>query len=230
MVEPMTLAFGAQALTSALGGIFGRQKKTGFGEKFYQSLDYLRHGQERNLQNFQQLSGGFMDQIRALSPTFSALEQRSLADLNDGARTARLEAGFQERLRTAQASRGTFRSPSAGLQESFAGLQFQEQQRQQAYNNALQFQLGAAQPFQQALFGALGGVPTQGDLGLQQFAFQNNTSAANNQSFFGGLNAGIGDLTTGLMFQKIFGSGNSNSTASPGALAGALFGAGAGQS
>jgi len=190
------------------GGITGRGKTTGFGKALERSLDANTRSLQRGAENFRNVFPDFISSFRQHSPVFGALEARALGDLNDTQRTARLENAFQTRLAQQQSTRGTFRSPSAALQSSFAGLQFQEQLRQQSFQNAMGFQTQLGQPLATGFFQA--GLPNiQGDIGFQQHALEVGQAQARNQSISNGLSQGF---NAGLGFTGLSNNGNTAPT------------------
>jgi hypothetical protein len=194
MVTPLVAGLAGSLFGGGISSIFGGGR-TGFGKALEQSFDANTNALQRGVENFNSVGPGFFAAFRRQSPVFGALEQRVLSDLDDTSRTARLESAFQSRLGSQQASRGLFRSPSAALQSSFSGLQFQEQLRQQSFQNAIGFQTQLGQPLAQGFFQS--GLPgVQADIGFQQLAFQTQQRQARNETLAGGLsggfNAGIG--------------------------------------
>jgi len=203
------------------GAAFGRGKTTGFGKALDRSLDANTRSLQRGAENFRNVFPDFISSFRQHSPVFGALEARALGDLNDTQRTARLENAFQTRLAQQQSTRGTFRSPSAALQSSFAGLQFQEQIRQQSFQNAMGFQTQLGQPLATGFFQA--GLPNiQGDIGFQQHALEVGQAQARNQSIANGLsqgfNAGLNFPTGGNSGQQVTNANGSITLPSGGTL------------
>lgn len=187
------------------GGLLGGSSGGGFHRALRRSLSASTLSLERGVQNFEDYGGRFLDAFRSASPVYGALEDRALSDMNDTTRTARLESAFQRQIGSQQAARGLYRSPSAALQSSFMGLQFQEQIRQQAFQNAMGFQQSLGQPLATGIFQA--GMPNiQGDIGFQQQAFDYGAGQAQNQSIANGLsqgfNAGIGFASRGNQNQS----------------------------
>lgn len=182
-------------LGGGFGGLFGGRKKTGFGKALNRSLFAKRASQKAAVENFEEFGGRFLDAFRSQSPVFGALESRVLGDLNDEGRTSRLEQAFQSRLMQQQSALGLGRSPTSALRTSFAGLQFSEQQRNAAFDRAMGFQQGLAQPLTTGFFNT-GLLNIDGSVGFQQQAFSTGQSAAQNQSILSGIqegfNAGIG--------------------------------------
>lgn len=183
------------------GGIFGGGKKTGFGDALNKSLFARSESLRTGVENFEKYGSRFLDSFASSSPVYGVLQQRVLEDLNDPKRTARLEGAFLSKLGSQQAQRGLYRSPSAALQSSFAGLQFQEQIRQQAFGNAMNFQSQLGQPLAAGFFQA--GLPNiQGDIGFQMLANQIGQKSAQNQSIAGGISSGF---NAGVGFSSLLG-------------------------
>lgn len=185
-------------LGGALGGLLGGSRGGGFNTALRRSIQAREASLNAGVSNFEKFSGRFMDQFRETSPVFGALESRVLSDLNDTERTSRLEKAFQDRIGQQQRSRGTFSSPSGALQSAFAGLQFQEQIRQQSFDNAFGFQQALGQPLATGFFQA--GLPNiQADIGFQQQAFDYGATQASNQSIANGISQGF---STGFGLQQ----------------------------
>lgn len=167
------------------GSLFGG-KRTGSVQKL---LEAASNAQLSGLENFERRAGRFQDAFRSSSPVYGALESRVLSDLNDENRTARLESAFQKRLQQQQASLGILRSPTSALRTSFAGLQFNEDMRQRAFDNASAFQGGIAQPLMTGFFNS-GLAPISADTGFNQTALALGQNQMMRQSVVGGFNEG----------------------------------------
>jgi hypothetical protein len=184
------LAAGA-LLGGGLGAAFGGGKRTGIGKAFAKQQAFHELAIQRGIQNFNTYGGQQMDAFRSVSPTFAALESRALGDLNDTTRTARLEEAFANRLAQQQGSMGLARSPTAALRTSFAGVQFGEQMRQQAFGNLMGFQGQFGQPLAMGIMGSsFSGIPQ--DFGMQGLALEAGAINAKNQSILGGISSGMG--------------------------------------
>lgn len=197
-----------QSIGMGIGGLIGlgKRKSTGFGKAFENSLYYQRKGAENSFNIYKQYAPQMADISRSISSAdaleasrvmqetanssavYTGLRDRVLSDLNDDNRNSRLEEMFAKRVRSSQAARGQFGSNFSALSESFQGLQFGEQLRQQAIGNAFGF-LQTRSPFQVAP--QMGGLASYGalnmpgfDLGLQQFAFQNQQREADINSWY----------------------------------------------
>lgn len=200
MVWSAILPFAGAAAGGILGGIFGGGKKTGTGKASVKAMDIHERSFARGIQNVNTYGQSYLDSFRSVSPIFGALESRVLGDLDDEGRNARLEQAFADRLNQQQVAMGLGRSPTAALRTSFAGLQFGEQMRQQAFNNASSFQGAFGQPLAAALFGAASPNLSGEAFALQGLALAAGQAAAQNQSIFGGIQQGLG-------FGSLFGGG-----------------------
>lgn len=180
-------------LGGAAGGIFGGGKRTtGIGKLATQQIGAQRRFVEAGVQNFRDFFPQFLQALNANSPAYSTLESTLLSDVNDTARTARLEQAFQNRLGAQQASRGLTRSPSAALQSSFAGLQFGEQMRSQAIGNLFNFTQGISQPLAMSFMGLSSGGAMGSDFGLAQSMNAGMARQNRNQSIVSGMMSGLG--------------------------------------
>ena len=178
---------------SIFGGLFGGGQSSpnlnqAFGQGLQGQLGFLR-----------QFGSQFMEQYRGMNPVFSGLEGMVLGGLSDPGRTARLEDAFQSRVYQQQAARGVQNSPTSALQSSFAGLQFGEQMRSQAMNNA--FGLMTSGPYNQ-IFQQVAGP----NLGLEQAALNSQTRQANRATMLNQLNAGLNNAFAiqGMQNQQSF--------------------------
>ena len=204
--------------TSGLVGL-NKRRSTGGAKAFLNSLAFQNQARANEFEQLQQFgestqsifrgiagrdafaAGQSARQTARLSPVFNQLEQRALGDLNDPARTQRLTEAFNSNLRSAQAARGVTTSGSSAFQEGLQGLQFQEQLRQQSFQNALQFS-GSQGQFQQGFsipqagFGFSGQNIPGFNLGLDLFAFKQAQRERDINSS-GQAAAGIGSLVLG---------------------------------
>lgn len=177
---------GGQALLGGLGGMLGgalgRGKRTGYGKAFNRSQFFLDAHTRLARERADKYGADLFQSLTNLNPLFGAMQSRALGDLNDEARTSRLTEAFQANLSQQQAARGTFRSPTAALQNSFAGLQFMEQQRQQSLSNALSV-FGASQPLLTSTLTAMGlSSAPMADIGFQQLASNMQQQQSRTQS------------------------------------------------
>lgn len=197
-----------QAIGTMGGGLIalGKRKSTGFGKAFENSLYYQRKGAESSFGIYSKYApqmadiarsitsadaleaANVMQQTANLSGVYTGLRDKVMSDLNDDNRNTRLEEMFSQRVRASQAARGQFGSNFSAMSESFQGLQFQEQLRQQAIGNAFGF-LQTRSPFmvapQMGGLAAFGALENPGfGLGLQQFAFQNQQREADINSWY----------------------------------------------
>lgn len=191
MAFPFAPVAGA-LLGGGLGAIFGGGKRTGIGRAEVKGLDIHQRSFMRGIQNVEALGQNFLNAFKSVSPVFGALESRVLSDLNDATRTQRLEEAFQSRLGQQQAASGVFRSPSSALNRAFGGLQFGEQSRNQAFQNAFGFQQAFGQPLASSLFGAAFPNLNGQEMALQGLALSAGARSAQQQSILGGISSGFG--------------------------------------
>lgn len=175
------------SLLGGLGGSLFGGGRTGALEKL---LEAVSANQRNAVRNFESNFPRFREAFRSNSPAFAALEDRVLGDLNDEQRTSRLESAFQRRLQQQQASLGLLRSPTSALRTSFAGLQFNEDMRQRAFDNAMGFQGGLAQPLATGFFQS-GLANISPDTGFNQVALRLGQNQMMRQSVVGGFNEGF---------------------------------------
>lgn len=183
---------GGSLLGGALGGLTNRLggKSGGFNRALSRSIRARRQSLRAGVENFENFFPRFREAFGDSNPLFAALEQRALSDLNDENRTARLESAFMKRLQQEQSSRGVLRAPTSALQTSFAGLQFNEAQRQQAFQNAMGFQQALGQPLAAGFFQA--GLPNiQADIGFQQQLIDIGQDRSFRQSIASGISEGL---------------------------------------
>jgi hypothetical protein len=184
-----------QAIGGGLGGMFGGLGsmiggggRTGALEDLLQAVSA---SQKWAVDNFERNFPRFHQAFRASQPGYQALESRVLSDLSDPDRTARLESAFQRRLQQQQSALGLMRSPTSALRTSFAGLQFNEDMRQRAFDNAMGFQAGLAQPLATGFFQS-GLAPISEDTGFQNTALRLGRQQMIRESIVGGFNEGVG--------------------------------------
>jgi len=171
MPDPATIMMGAQLL----GGFLGRRKKPNFQQILQRNQSLLQQQLGFSVQNLNQFGGQLMEGYQQMSPMFGQLAQGASQMYADDNRRQQLAQDMAKFTRANQAARGTLRSPAAALKESFAGLQFQEQMRQQDFSNLMAVE--RASPAQQ-IFGMMT-ANIRGDLGFQEMAARRQVDQAN---------------------------------------------------
>ena len=129
MPDPATMMMGAQLL----GGFLGRRSRPNFQQTLQRNQSLMQQQLAFAVQNLNQFGGQLSQGYQQASPMFGQLAQGASQMYADDNRRQQLAQDMAKFTRGNQAARGTFRSPAAGLKESFAGLQFQEQMRQQDF-------------------------------------------------------------------------------------------------
>lgn len=171
MPDPATIMMGAQLL----GGFLGRRKRPNFQQIIQRNQSLLQQQLQFAVQNLDQFGGQLMQGYQQMSPMFGQLAQGASQMYADDNRRQQLAQDMAKFTRAGQAARGTLRSPFAGLKEAFAGLQFQEQMRQQDFSNLMAVE--RASPAQQ-IFGMMT-ANIRGDLGFQEMAARRQVDQAN---------------------------------------------------
>ena len=171
MPDPATMMMGAQLL----GGFLGRRSRPNFQQTLHRNQSLMQQQLAFAVQNLNQFGGQLSQGYQQASPMFGQLAQGASQMYADDNRRQQLAQDMAKFTRGNQAARGTFRSPAAGLKESFAGLQFQEQMRQQDFGNLMAVE--QAGPGRQ-IFGMMTGN-IRGDLGFQEMAARRQVDQAN---------------------------------------------------
>jgi len=183
-ITPQMVMMGAQLL----GGLFGGQKKPNFANILRRNQGLFQQQLGYGVQNLNQYGGQFMDAYSQMSPMFGQLAAGASQMFGDDNRRFQLAQDMAKFTRGNQAQRGTLRSPAGALKESFAGLQFQEQMRQQDFGNLMAVE--QASPARNIFAMMTGNI--RGDLGFQEMAARRQVSQSNRANMMNAI-SGMGN-------------------------------------
>jgi hypothetical protein len=169
-------------------GLFGGQKKPNFQKILRRNQGLFQQQLGYGVQNLNQYGGQFMDAYSQMSPMFGQLAAGASQMFGDDNRRFQLAQDMAKFTRGGQAQRGILRSPAAALKESFAGLQFQEQMRQQDFGNLMAVE--QASPARNIFAMMTQGI--RGDLGFQEMAARRQVSQSNRANMMNAI-SGMGN-------------------------------------
>jgi len=185
MSDPATMVMmGAQLFS----GMFGGQKKPNFASILRRNQGLFQQQLGYGVQNLNQYGGQYMDAYSQMSPMFRQLAAGASQMFGDDNRRFQLAQDMAKFTRGGQAQRGILRSPAGALKESFAGLQFQEQMRQQDFGNLMAVE--QASPARNIFAMMTQGI--RGDLGFQEMAARRQVSQSNRANMMNAI-AGMGN-------------------------------------